>query len=100
MEYDLGLRLKELRERKRLTQEQVGRYLVVSGSNVSNYESNAVTPPVEAIKKLAVLYGVSTDYILGLEKRRVYVIEAKSEYQQHQIDQLLTLLENIIQSTN
>lgn len=52
------------------------------------------------MKKLALLYGVTTDYILGLEKRRVYVIEAKSEYQQKKIDQFISLLEDIIQSTD
>lgn len=50
MEYDLGLRLKELREKKKLTQEQVGRYLEVSGANISNYESNVVTPPIDAVQ--------------------------------------------------
>lgn len=100
MEYDLGLRLKELREKKRLTQEQVGRFLEVSGANISNYESNVVTLPIEAVKRLALLYGVTTDYILGLEKRKVYVIEAGSEYQQKKMEQLLSLLEDIIRSTD
>jgi len=67
---------------------------------VSNYESNVVTPPVEAVKKLALLYGVSTDYILGLEERRAYVIETKSSYQRQKIDMIISSLEDIIRSTD
>lgn len=73
MEYDFGVRLRDLRLKHNLTQEQVGKRIGVSGATVSGYESNTISPPTDIVKKLALLYGVTTDYMLGLENREVYV---------------------------
>ena len=70
MIFDFGYRLKELRKSKKLTQAQVANHLNLSKATISGYENNIKTPSVEVLIQLSLLYGVSTDYLLGLSKER------------------------------
>lgn len=82
MIFDFGYRLKELRKSKKLTQAQVANHLNLSKATISGYENNIKTPSVEVLIQLSLLYGVSTDYLLGLEIRRALFIEALTAEQQ------------------
>ena len=68
MVYDFGLRLKEL------SQSQVSARLNITKSSISGYENNIITPSNDIIVKLALLYGVTTDYLLGLDNNESIVI--------------------------
>lgn len=94
MVYDLGLRLKELREKKGLTQQRVGKIIQVSSQSVSGYEHNLVSPSIEQIKSFAMLYGVTADYLLGLDERRTLVLNCKTREQELLIEKLVDLLQN------
>jgi len=83
--YDFGVRLKELREAKRLSQTDVAERLDVTRSTVSGYECNTITPSVEQLVKLAVLYNTSLDYMMGMEDRRHLYLDDLSESQQRTI---------------
>ena len=61
----LGSNIHALRVERRLPQKSVAKYLNVSVSTVSNYEVNRHTPDVDTLSKLADLYDVSVDYIIG-----------------------------------
>lgn len=74
MVYDFGLRLKELRKKKKLSQSQVSARLNITKSSISGYENNIITPSIDIIVKLALLYGVTTDYLLGLDNNESIVI--------------------------
>ena len=63
----MGDRLRELRLRKGLSQEEVARQIGVTRSAYSHYEINNRQPVYETLKKLAVLFNVSLDYIIGGE---------------------------------
>lgn len=80
--YDFGLRLKELRESKRLSQSDVAARLDVTRATISGYECNTITPSVEQLVKLAVLYNASLDYMMGLENRSYLYLDDLSESQQ------------------
>lgn len=67
--YDFGLRLKDLRVRRNLTQKEVASRLNVHTNTISGYENNTIIPPVDNLLKLAILYNSSVDYILGLDDR-------------------------------
>lgn len=69
MVYDFGVRLKELREAKHLSQSDVANRLKVTRSTISGYECNTITPSVEQLVNLAVLYNASLDYIMGMDNR-------------------------------
>ena len=74
--YDRGLRLKNLREKCRLSQKKAAERLEVTRSTISAYERNTKTPSVDMLVRLAILYHSSVDYILGLEDRTsIYVDE-------------------------
>ena len=75
MIFDFGYRLRELRENKNLTQTQVARRLNLSKTTISGYENNIKTPSLDVLVKLSILYGVSADYILGLENRKLLPID-------------------------
>ncbi len=60
------LRIKDLREDKDLTQKQVAEYLLCDQSLYSKYERQEREIPLHLVIKLALLYQVSIDYIVGL----------------------------------
>ncbi len=60
-------RLKELRTEKGLTLEQLAKGMGVSPIAISRWENKTRTPNIEALKLLAQFFGVSADYLLGLE---------------------------------
>ncbi len=59
-------RLRELREDNDLVQKQVAAFLEIDQRVYSNYEIGKREIPSRLIIKLAKLYNVSCDYILGL----------------------------------
>ncbi|MBW7474110.1 helix-turn-helix domain-containing protein [Paenibacillus oenotherae] len=61
----MGDRLRELRLRKNFSQEEVSRQIGITRSAYSHYEINNRQPVYETLKKLAVLFNVSLDYIIG-----------------------------------
>ena len=61
----LSNRLKSTRERRGLTQEQVSEKINVEIGTLSGYERAYRKPSPDMLLKLADLYGVSTDYLLG-----------------------------------
>ncbi len=58
-------RLRDLREDNDMKQTDVALYLGIAQTVYSRYERGFQTIPVEHLLKLADLYNVSTDYILG-----------------------------------
>ncbi len=61
-------KLKELRQEKGLSQEEVAAQLKVSRVVYNRYEKDKRTIPLEYLKILADFYDVSMDYIFGREK--------------------------------
>lgn len=66
---DFGDKLKALRLKSGLTQKQLAERLGVTKSVVSYYELQTRTPSPEILIKLASIFRVSTDYLLGLDNR-------------------------------
>lgn len=61
----LSDRLKQLRQEKRLRQDQVAALVNVTKSAVSSWESDIRQPPYDTLIRLADIYHVSTDFLLG-----------------------------------
>lgn len=74
-------RLKELRKQKSLTQEQLAKRLWVTKSIVSAYELGTRFPSLDVLIKLAYTFNVSTDYLLGINKKRSLDVSELSEKQ-------------------
>ncbi len=59
-------RIKDLREDMDLTQSSIAKYLNMSQNGYSQYETDTNKIPVEILKKLALFYGTSIDYLVEL----------------------------------
>lgn len=64
-------RLRDLREDHDMKQSEVAEYLEIQQTVYSRYERGFQSIPVEHLIKLADLYKVSTDYILGRKKLQI-----------------------------
>ena len=67
---DFGRKLKALRKQAGLTQQQLAAQLGVTKSVVSFYELQARSPSPDVLVRLAQIFHVSTDYLLGLDNRQ------------------------------
>jgi transcriptional regulator with XRE-family HTH domain len=63
-------RLRDLREDRDLTQQDLADLLKVSQTTYSRYESGALDIPSTSLIKLARFYKTSVDYLLGLTNDR------------------------------
>ena len=60
------IRLKDLREDKDLCQKDIAQIVNISQTNYSKYELEKINIPIDTLRKLALYFGTSVDYILGL----------------------------------
>ena len=76
-----GAKLKELRMNKKMQQSELGNLLNLSPSTISLYESDNRKPTPEIITKVADIFHVSTDYLLGIStsKNKYYDLTEKDE---------------------
>lgn len=65
----LGQRLKAERERRNWSQKFVAEKVGITNTVLSNYERNYRDPDTETLRKLADLYEVSVDYLLGRDSK-------------------------------
>ena len=61
----LGNRIRRLRKEAKLTQAQLGKLLDCSGSTISLYEGGQRSPDTLMLVRLADVFEVSVDYLLG-----------------------------------
>lgn len=59
-------RLKDLREDKDLLQKDVAKLLDIPTRTYGSYESEERSLPIDILKKSAIVYNTSADYIIGL----------------------------------
>ena len=70
------LRLKELREQRRLNQEGLARELNVSQSTISAYEVGDRVPDLETLIAIANFFHVSLDYLAGLSDVKQQILQS------------------------
>ena len=87
--FDFGLRLRELREKHKLSQEQLGRRVDRSKSVISSYENNLKMPPLAILTEFAVIFNVSLDYLVGIDKTEMISIEGLTEQQKNLLQTLV-----------
>lgn len=66
-EIHLGRYIKHHRKLKQMSQSQLADKLGVSQRNISYYERGDRIPPVDVLKKIAILFNLSVDVMLGLK---------------------------------
>ena len=63
----ISQKIKELRQSHGLTQMKLARAIGSTQASVQEWESGERRPVIDAVVALAKFFGVSTDYLLGLE---------------------------------
>lgn len=86
MIYDFGCRLRELREKKKMTQAQVARKCNISKASVCGYENNVKIPSADILRRLCSVYEVSADYILGLTRREMVSVDGLTSTQRKAVE--------------
>lgn len=72
---DFGNVLKELRLQSGMTQKDLATKIGVTKSVISYYELSERSPSPEVLIKLANIFHVSTDYLLGIESKSTPMLD-------------------------
>lgn len=68
MRMELSMRIKSLRKIKGYTQKEFANLLGVGQTTVANYESGIRIPDTEKLARIASLFEVTVDYLLGIDE--------------------------------
>ena len=74
-----GERLKLLRTENKMSQTDLGKLLNKTKNNISQYENVKRNPDIETLNKIAELFDVTTDYLLGRSDFKKGRLIAKEE---------------------
>ena len=91
---DFGDVLKRLRQQEGMTQQQLAQKLGVSKSVVSYYELQERYPSPDILTKLSFIFHVSTDYLLGIEKKEIIDLSGLNDDDIVVVKQLITHLKS------
>lgn len=84
----LGFRLKLLRESKKWNRREAANNLETVYTTYVSYENDEREPGHSFLIKVAKLYGVSTDYLLGLIDEATYIEAAKMKSENEKLSEL------------
>ena len=90
-------RLKELRLKKNLTQQQLGKLLSVSGQTILNWENDITYPSVKKLIELASFFDVSIDYLLDFKEKDTNfdkIINILNDYEKEDLIKLIATFVN------
>lgn len=74
-----GARLRDLRRERKLTQQMVAEYLQIHRTTYTKYEAGTVAPDYMGLIRLADIFGVSVDCLLGRKPLLEYMVVANEE---------------------
>ena len=92
----MGQKIKELRSQRNISQIALANQLGVSKSVISSYENEIHYPPYDVLIKMARLFGVSTDYLLGASGNRAINVDGLTDKQ----IEAITLIVEELKATN
>ena len=90
----LNQQIRELRISRRMSQVELAKALSVTKQSVSNWENDNIQPSVEMLIKIAKVFSVSTDYLLGLETEDYVDVSGLSNEVVSHIRQIVDDLKN------
>ena len=69
MAYKIGIRIRDFRESKGLTQKELAEIVGVQGAVISNWETGRNRPNVDVLKKLCTALNTSADELIGIKRK-------------------------------
>lgn len=101
----IGMRVRECRNEIGLSQEGLAEKLGMKRTNVANYEGGRVVPPGNILLEMAEIFGVTTDYLLGisddpdssipLDENLMQIQRAKRKLKSADKEKMDKMLENV-----
>ena len=76
--YDFGRRLRLLRERQHLSQAKAAQKVSISKNSLYRYENNLQEPTLGTLKRFAVCYNTTLDYLAGLDDTAIVAVHGLS----------------------
>ena len=86
----IGNRMKSLREERNWSQAELAEKLEITRMSINNYEAGKRVPDANLVVKMADLFQVSADYLLG---RSGFVDQADKEASNKLVDELITAVD-------
>lgn len=87
-------RIKELRVSMGLNQVDFAKKLNVTKQSVSNWENGNIQPSIDMLIKIATVFSVSADYLLGLDVRSTIDVSNLTEKQKSHIQAIIDDIRN------
>lgn len=92
----VGVKIKQLRSQRNMSQITLAQQLGVSKSVICSYENSVHLPPYDVLIQLARIFGVSTDYLLGTANNKAINVDGLTDTQ---IDSI-TMIVNELKAMN
>lgn len=92
MDFQIGKRIKEIRDHKNMSQERFGTKIGLSGKTISAYENGKAIPPLYVLEKIEKTYN---EYIFGIPKKKQLVMNDRIE----KISKTLVELQELVSNT-
>jgi transcriptional regulator with XRE-family HTH domain len=80
--------LRDIRKEKGLSQSELGKLIGTSKAVISKYENSMSYPSYDVLIRIASTFKVSTDYLLGVEKKKTINSDGLTN---KQIDSIITI---------
>ena len=90
----LNEKIKELRVANGINQVVLAEKIGVSKQCVSNWESGYIQPSIDMLVRLARMFSVSTDYLLGLADKRFLNADGLTDTQVARIQSIIDDIRN------
>lgn len=71
LKYEIASRLKEIRQKEKLTQRNLAKILKCTPQAISAYETATNFPDIFTLIKYSTLFKISTDYLLGITDSKI-----------------------------
>lgn len=87
---NLGEQIKKLRNTKKITQSELAERVSVTKATISAYENGSRMPSYDVLIKLAQLFHVSTDNLLGYSNKFVIDVTGLTQQQRNTIHEVVS----------
>lgn len=93
---DIGLKIKKLREKQKISQEELALKIFVSRQTISNWETNKSCPDIKSLITLSNIFNVSLDNFIKEDIKEMREIVEKATIKKFNVISVVFLIELIV----
>lgn len=91
---EIGLKIRQLRVQRNMSQISLAQQLGVSKSVISSYENGVHLPPYDVLIQISRIFNVSTDYLLGVNTNKSINVDGLTDTQIEALTKIVNELKN------